>query len=131
MYEEELEGLLSRFCCYSFVVCEICSYQGAEPTHKKKLKKQIPLPTLMPCTKLCFIRYNISTNGILWAWRWSDTAHLQYQPSYTMRKSTFTKFHQVVSIRTDEGTCGPADRHPEFNFSRYLFRLVSGVTNNH
>lgn len=51
---------------------------------------QIPLTTLIPCTKFRFYIlnesifiafYRFSLKGILWAWQYCDFAHLQYQPA--------------------------------------------------
>ena len=83
--------------------------------------------------------YLFLINGVLWAWQWSDYAHLQYQPSNGIKKhmyqinkdiSVFTQARACRDGRMDGRTDGRTDSHPDFNSSLhpdhlYIYNPIS------
>ncbi len=83
--------------------------------------------------------YLFLINGVLWAWQWSDYAHLQYQPSHGTKKHVY----QVsdISIFTQVTACTDGQTVTRIStclfiliiyiyITLYLTRLVLGDKNN-
>ena len=150
--------VLSEFSCYSFSSLGDMHFKPirgrGHARFSTKFILQMPLPNVNLCTKLqsCILFWSLvmaiylfSINGVLWAWQWSDYAHLRTRPYFFAKEHVYqvsSRYLNFYSSQSQHGrTDGRTDSHPDFNSSLhpdhlyiyiilYLSRLVRCDTNN-